>query len=140
MRFPNSPLRRRRLFGITGVPLQNEALESRVLLAAGIKPSRPQAPVDSRGGGDLSVTLGSYHTYTTATTDLQSFASTYPNITRLISLGKTVQNRDIWAMEITDNPGVNEDEPEMFYEGSMHGDEPVGMEMTFYFINHLLTN
>jgi carboxypeptidase D len=134
MRSPFSPAAANR-------PLMNEMLEPRLLLSAALKPPTRTAATrtDSRTP-DLSITLGQYHTYTSATTDLQSFASMYPGITRLISIGKSVQNRDIWAMEITDNPGVNEDEPEMFYEGSMHGDEPVGMEMCFYFINHLLTN
>ena len=84
--------------------------------------------------------LGAYPTYAVATSDLQTWAASYPSISRLVSIGKTVQNRDIWAMEITDNPGTSEDEPEFLYEGSIHGDEPVGMENCFYLINHLLTN
>jgi hypothetical protein len=67
---------RRRLFTpVFATPLLNEVLEPRMLLAAGIRPTA--RPSDA----DLSVTLGSYHTYTSATTDLQSFASTYPNLT-----------------------------------------------------------
>lgn len=100
-----------------------ESLEGRVLLAADLG----------------SRTLGTYHTYTTLTSDIQAYASAYPAVTQLISLGKSVQNRDIWALKITDNPAVQEDEPELRYSGSMHGDEPVGMENSFYFIDYLLT-
>ena len=35
-------------------------------------------------------------------------ATQYPEITRLYSIGKSVQNRDLWVMEITDLPGVHE--------------------------------
>src|SRR5690242_5473261 len=75
MRSPKSP-RRVRVLSPANAPLFSELLEPRVLLSASIKPG-------TRSGGDLSITLGQYHTYTSATTDLQSFASMYPNITRL---------------------------------------------------------
>jgi hypothetical protein len=84
--------------------------------------------------------LGIWHTYAQATSDLNTIHNAYPNLTRLMSIGKTVGGRDMWAIEITDNPGVDEDEPEFYYQGSMHGDEPVGMEMSFYFMQNLLEN
>src|SRR5256884_5273052 len=82
--------------------------------------------------------LDIWHAYAQATSDLTTIHSAYPTLTRLLSIGKTVQNRDMWAMEITDKPGVEEDEPEFYYQGSMHGDEPVGMENCFHFIQYLL--
>ncbi len=82
--------------------------------------------------------LDIWHTYTQATNDLNTIHNAYPTLTRLISIGKTVQNRDMWAMEITDNPGVEEDEPEFLYNGQIHGDEPVGMENSMHFIQYLL--
>jgi hypothetical protein len=42
-------------------------------------------------------------------------------------------------VKITDNPDVEEDEPEFKYVATMHGDEPVGTEMCLYFIDMLLT-
>src|SRR5947207_119644 len=84
--------------------------------------------------------LDIWHTYAQATSDLNAIHSAYPILTRPMSIGKTVQNRDMWAMEITDNPGVEEDEPEFYYQGSMHGDEPIGMENCFHFIQYLLEN
>jgi hypothetical protein len=84
-------------------------------------------------------TLGGYHTYATVTSDLQAYASYAPSITQLVSIGKSVNNRDLWALKITDNPTVQEDEPEFAYLSTMHGNEPVGTEMSLYFINDLLT-
>ncbi len=85
--------------------------------------------------------LDIWHTYAQATLDLQTIANTYPTLTKLVSLGTTASTnpvRQIWALEITDNPGVQEDEPEFYYQGSMHGDEPVGMENSFHLIQTLL--
>jgi len=84
--------------------------------------------------------LGVWQDYTALSAELQTIHNAYPNLTQVISIGKTAQNRDLWAIRITDNPTVEEDEPEFFYNGSIHGDEPVGMEMTFYFMQHLLEN
>jgi carboxypeptidase D len=84
--------------------------------------------------------LGIWHSYAQATNDLANIHSAYPNLTQLISIGQTVQGREIWAMRITDNPTIDENEPEFLYQGSMHGDEPVGMAMSLYFIQHLLEN
>ncbi len=49
-----------------------------------------------------------YHHYDDLKTFLAFYAHTYPNITRLYSIGKSVRGRDLWVMEITDNPGVHE--------------------------------
>src|SRR5438094_3351483 len=43
--------------------------------------------------------LDIWHTYTQATNDLNTIHNAYPTLTRLISIGKTQQNRDMWAME-----------------------------------------
>ncbi len=60
---------------------------------------------------------------------LQQIAQDHPTIVRLLSIGQTVQGRQMWILKITDNPDVNEDEPEFKYTSSLHGDEVTGMEM-----------
>jgi carboxypeptidase D len=82
--------------------------------------------------------LGAYHSYATLTSDLQAYASAHPDICRLSSVGTSYLVRQIHALLITDNPDVQEDEPEFVYVSTMHGDEPVGMEMCMYFIDLLL--
>ncbi len=80
-----------------------------------------------------------YHTYATLTAELQSIAQSHSSIARLVSLGKSVQGRELWAMKITKNPDVEEDEPEFLYVAAMHGDEVVGKENCVDLIN-LLTD
>lgn len=81
-----------------------------------------------------------YHTYTTLVTELQGLTSKYPQLTQLQSIGKSVQNREIWALKISDNAGTDEAEPEVKYVCAMHGDEVVGKEMIIYLARHLLEN
>lgn len=82
--------------------------------------------------------LGSYHSYAQLTTDLQAFAVAYPAITQIKTLGKSVQGREIWALGISDNPGIDEAEPEFKYISTMHGNEPVGTELLLYLMDYLL--
>ena len=81
------------------------------------------------------------HNYNDMTTFLQTIAKLYPNITRLYSVGKSVQNRELWVLEITDNPGIHEvGEPEFKYVGNMHGDEVIGRETLLLLIQALCEN
>ncbi len=61
---------------------------------------------------------------------MQGIADTYPNLVRMVSIGQSVQGRNIWLLKISDNPDLEEDEPEFKYTSTMHGDEAVGVEMT----------
>ncbi len=83
--------------------------------------------------------LGVYHSYTSLTNELLAYAGDHPAIARLVTLGASVSNRQLWALLITDNPDEEEDEPEFKYVSTMHGDEPVGTEMCHYLIDRLLT-
>ena len=85
-------------------------------------------------------TLGAYHDYDGLTSALLSLATQYPDLCRLSSIGESVQGRDLWVMKITDNPDTEEAEPEVRYTSTMHGDEPVGMELLLDLIQLLLNN
>jgi len=62
----------------------------------------------------------------------------YPHIiSNRIVIGQSIENRDIWAFKVSDNPNVDENEPEVLYTSLTHAREPVGMMNLFYFIQHL---
>jgi Zinc carboxypeptidase len=48
------------------------------------------------------------------------------HMARMFSLGESVEKRHMWVLEIADNPGVREPEPNYRYVGNVHGDEPTG--------------
>lgn len=83
---------------------------------------------------------GFYHTYDQVYAVLDSFVQDYPDICRLDTLGFSVQGRAVWAMRVTDNPDIEENEPEIRLIGNMHGDEHIGTEVTLYFLRYLLSN
>ena len=58
--------------------------------------------------------------------DLQTWAQQFPNICRLYQIGTSILARPILVMQITDNPLVEEFEPEFKYVANMHGNEAIG--------------
>jgi hypothetical protein len=66
---------------------------------------------------------GSYHTLAQIESMLQDIADNYPGITSLYSIGTTHQDRQVYCLEITDNPGVDEGEPGVLFMGLHHARE-----------------
>ena len=82
-----------------------------------------------------------YHNYDDLTKLLHDYTTAYPHITNLFSVGKSVQNRELWVMRITDNPNLKEPGEPMFkYVANMHGDEVIGREIVIYLIQYLCDN
>ena len=87
------------------------------------------------------VGLGDFISYSEAVALLDSLHSEYPGITtEKDSIGTTWEDRPIYAMKISDNPDVNEDEPEVLFDALHHAREPITVSVLFGFIKHLLEN
>ena len=81
----------------------------------------------------------SYHHYDDLTLLLQNIVNKYPSLTKLHKVGTSVENRTLWAIQITDNINVTEPGEPMFkYVGNMHGNEAVSREVLIYLIQYLL--
>jgi murein tripeptide amidase MpaA len=68
-----------------------------------------------------------YHLYEEITEFLQEINLTYPNISKLHSIGKTPQGRDIWLIELSNKEEGNPDKKPGFYiDGNTHASEVTG--------------
>ena len=85
--------------------------------------------------------MGGYYTFNEIEEQLDKLYLDYPDlITEKVSLGQTLEGRDIWMVKVSDNPQVDEDEPEMLYTGLHHAREPMSYMNLFYFMNWLTEN
>jgi len=85
--------------------------------------------------------MGGYYTLSEVYDQLDNMHTKYPNlITAKEQIGTTVEGRPIYIVKISDNPGSDESEPEVFYNALTHAREPMGMEVTIYFMYYLLEN
>lgn len=81
-----------------------------------------------------------YPTYAEYIAMMENFETTYPQLCSLFSIGKSVQNRDLWFLKITSNVQPSGNKPKFMYSSSMHGDETVGFVLMLRLIDYLLTN
>lgn len=81
-----------------------------------------------------------YPTYDVYLQMMQNFVTNYPNLCQLDTIGTTQQGRLLLALEITDNIGQPENEPEFYYTSTMHGDEVTGAILMLRLIDYLLSN
>lgn len=81
-----------------------------------------------------------FHTYTQLINGMIQCAAAYPSIALLVDLGNSVQGRELYAVKLTDNPSVEEDEPEIAFWGNIHGNEYMAGEMPYMYMLYLCQN
>jgi carboxypeptidase T len=80
-----------------------------------------------------------YHNYSETVAELNQIVADHPALARKISVGRSYQNRDIPAIKISDNVGVDENEPEVLFTANQHAREHLTPEQALYIAN-LLTD
>jgi hypothetical protein len=85
--------------------------------------------------------MGGFFTYNQMLDHLDAMSFTYPNlITVRAPIGefKTHNGNDIFWIKISDNPLVDEEEPEVLYTALHHAREPMSMTQMIYYMWYLL--
>lgn len=80
-----------------------------------------------------------YHDHAQLTEQLKSLQKGYPDLTRLYSIGRSVENRELWVLEISTTPGQHRLlQPEVKLVANIHGNEPVGRELLLILAQYML--
>ena len=104
-------------------------LDDKFLTLTGVSPDDLDRPQD----------FGYYFTYWEMQDSVSVLAAAHPEICTLFSIGQSHQGRQIWCLKISDNAVVEEDEPACFFNGSIHGNEPMGTSIVMAFAEEILS-
>lgn len=90
---------------------------------------------------EVKLSFDHFYDHAELTQSLKALEKAYPQFMKVLSLGKTYQGRDIWAVIII-NPqsGPAEHKPGYYIDGNIHGNEIQGTEVALYAIWYLLSN
>ncbi len=89
--------------------------------------------------------MGGFYTWEEVLKNMDDLYQSYGGrnlITQKVSIGKSFEGRDIYAIKISDNASTDESdrEPQVLYTALTHAREPAGMMTLFYFMYYLLEN
>ncbi|NOX45820.1 MAG: T9SS type A sorting domain-containing protein [Chlorobi bacterium] len=85
--------------------------------------------------------MGGHYTFEEMVAHIDNMANLFPDlVTVKESIGQSIEGRDLWMVKISDNPNVNEDEPEVLYTALHHAREPASLMQMIYYMYYLLEN
>jgi hypothetical protein len=96
-------------------------------------------PTTASAGTDYPARDAGYHSYPEMVEHIERIAAAHPDIVRLFSIGQSHKGRELWAAEVSDQPGTDEGEPEVLFDGLHHAREHLSAEMTISILD-LLTD
>ena len=105
-------------------------------LAAVSQNTVPVSPMKAAGAPNnpkVEVAWNRYYDHAAITQVLQRLNRAYPDLTELVSLGKSVMGKDIWMIRITSKQtGDHLSKPGMFINANIHGNEIQASETALY--------
>jgi hypothetical protein len=94
----------------------------------------------SAGSVKEAMAWQSYPTYLQYDSIMRNLATSWPSLCRLDTIGTSVDGRLVLALKISDNVNVSENEPQVFYSSTIHGDETGGFILMMRLADYLLSN
>jgi len=85
------------------------------------------------------LTWNYYPTYEAYLALMQQFATSHPEICKLITIATLPSGRKILGLRISDNVNMEENEPEFLYSSTIHGDEVTGYILMLHLADYLLS-
>ncbi|MCD6177435.1 MAG: T9SS type A sorting domain-containing protein [Candidatus Cloacimonetes bacterium] len=87
-----------------------------------------------------------YHTYEEIIQEISELQTNHPDIVSVHVIGSTLgadpyqDPIPIYAVKLSNNVGIDEDEPAVMYAGQCHAEEILGVEITMYMIQEIVAN
>jgi len=92
-------------------------------------------------GAEVKLSFDHFYNHAEMTAALKALQKANPQFMKLISLGKSHQGRDIWAVILNNSKtGPAEHKSGFYIDGNIHGNEIQGTEVALYAIWYLLKN
>ena len=90
---------------------------------------------------DPTKDMGGYMTLDEVYAEFDAIVGDHPSIVSTkVNLGYTIEGRIQWAVKISDNPNVDEEEPEVMYTAAIHAREVITPLVLLNVMNHLTDN
>ena len=81
-----------------------------------------------------------FYKYDALTALLQAYASAYPGLVRIESIGKSHEGRDIWVACVSNHAtGADTDKPGFWTDGNIHAAELTASTAVLYYLQHLVS-
>jgi len=74
---------------------------------------------------------GDYHSYLELEADMFALQHQFPDIAKVFDIGDTLEKRNLYALKISDNVLLEEDEAEVLFLGGHHAREWISVEVPF---------
>ncbi|SYZ73946.1 conserved hypothetical protein [Candidatus Zixiibacteriota bacterium] len=88
-----------------------------------------------------ALTMGAYKTSAEIYAKVDSLIAEYPNIVSAkVNIGNTLQGRPMWAVKISDNPNVDENQPRILFFACIHSREVITPEILLSYMSYLTSN
>ena len=85
--------------------------------------------------------LGGFYSFAQMNTAMNNLVAAYPALAQKISLGLSVEGRNIWCIKISDNVATDEtNEPEVLFLGVQHAREAIGGSSMIFLMQYLCEN
>jgi murein tripeptide amidase MpaA len=81
---------------------------------------------------------GDYHSYRELEAELTALAQNYPSLAKLSTIGRSLEGRNLYALKVSDNAALDEQEPAFLVVGCHHAREWISVEVPLLFARHLL--
>ena len=97
---------------------------------------KPDLNAWSASFGDALVPQG-YYTFDQIKSIADSLAANFPSICKKVVFGYNAQNKELAALKISRNVNIHENEPQIMFDGGIHGDEVGGSQNVIQFARDL---